>query len=121
EWIKHGTCYDGAGAQEYFEDSLIVLDAINRSAVRELFAGRIGGTVSGDEVRAAFDKSFGPGAGDRVRIACRNDGNRRLIVELTIGLRGKIDPGSDVAALIARADPTDPGCPGGVIDPVGNQ
>jgi ribonuclease T2 len=31
EWIKHGTCYDGAGAAEYFEDSLKLLDALNRS------------------------------------------------------------------------------------------
>ena len=48
-------------------------------------------------------------------------GAQTLIVELTIGLGGKIGPGSDVAAHIAQADPTDPGCPGGVIDPVGNQ
>ena len=116
-----GTCYDGAGAQEYFEDSLLVLDAINRSPVRKLFADNIGRTVRGDEIRAAFDESFGPGAGDRVRISCRDDGPRRLIVELTIGLGGKIGPGSDVAAHIAQADPTDPGCPGGVVDPVGNQ
>lgn len=121
EWIKHGTCYDGAGAQEYFEDSLMVLDALNRSAVKDLFVGSIGREVTGEDIRAAFDESFGPGAGDRVRISCKDDGARRLIVELTIGLGGKIGPGSDVAAHIAQADPTDPGCPGGVIDPVGNQ
>lgn len=121
EWIKHGTCYDGSGAQEYFEDSLLVLDALNRSAVRDLFAGSIGREVTGDEIRAKFDESFGPGAGDRVRISCKDDGARRLIVELTIGLVSKIGPGSDVAAHIGQADPTDPGCPAGIVDPVGNQ
>jgi ribonuclease T2 len=56
-----------------------------------------------------------------VRISCKNDGPRRLIVELTIGLSGRIEPDSDVAAHILAADATDPGCPGGVVDPVGNQ
>jgi ribonuclease T2 len=121
EWIKHGTCYDGAGAAEYFEDSLKLLDALNRSEVRDLFAGNIGRELNGDEIRAAFDRSFGAGAGERVRISCKNDGPRRLIVELTIGLSGRIEPDSDVAAHILAADATDPGCPGGVVDPVGNQ
>jgi ribonuclease T2 len=121
EWIKHGTCYDGAGAVEYFEDSLKLLEALNRSEVRDLFAGNIGRELNGDEIRAAFDRSFGPGAGDRVRISCKNDGARRLIVELTIGVSGRIEPDSYVAAHILAADATDPGCPGGVVDPVGNQ
>lgn len=121
EWIKHGTCYDGAGVAEYFEDSLKLLDALNRSEVRDLFAGNIGRELNGDEIRAAFDRSFGAGAGERVRISCKNDGPRRLIVELTIGLSGRIEPDSDVAAHILAADATDPGCPGGVVDPVGNQ
>lgn len=121
EWIKHGTCYDGAGPDEYFEDSLKLLDALNSSAVRDLFAGSIGRELSGDQIRAAFDRSFGAGAGQRVRISCKNDGSRRLIVELTIGLAGRIEPDSDVAGHILAADPTDPGCPSGIVDPVGLQ
>jgi len=121
EWIKHGTSHDGAGAAEYFEDSLKLLEALNRSEVRDLFAGNIGRELNGDEIRAAFDRSFGPGAGERVRISCKNDGARRLIVELTVGLSGRIELDSDVAAHILAADATDPGCPGGVVDPVGNQ
>lgn len=121
EWIKHGTCYDGTGAQEYFEDSLLVLEALNRSGVRDLFAGNIGRELTGDQIHVAFDASFGAGAGDRVRIACKTDNGRRLIVELTIGLSGKIGPDSAIAAHIASADATDPGCPGGIVDPAGLQ
>lgn len=75
----------------------------------------------GAEVRAAFDAAFGPGAGDRVRIACRRDGQRNLVVELTLGLAGRIADDSSLAGLMAAAAPTAPGCPGGVVDPVGLQ
>ena len=120
EWIKHGTCYDG-DAEEYYADSLDMLEAINGSAVAELFASSVGQCVTQAEIRAAFDAAFGPGAGERVRLSCVNDGNRRLINELTIGLTGDIDgPGSIVDRLL-DARPTDGGCDGGVVDAVGLQ
>ncbi len=125
EWLKHGTCMAGADPERYFTASLALLDALNASTVVQLVTGRIGERVSGEEIRAAFDQAFGEGAGDRVRIACRQDGDRRLILELTIGLCGELTGASgetpDLAALIAAAKPTDPGCPGGIIDPVGLQ
>ena len=121
EWIKHGTCYDGTGADEYFSDALHLMDKLNGSEVRKLFASRIGEELDGEQIRAAFDKSFGPGAGDRVRIACKNDQGRRLIVELTIGLSGTVSPASKMSDLIEASSPTEPGCPSGVVDAVGLQ
>ncbi len=121
EWVKHGTCYDGTDANEYFTDSLHLMDKLNASAVRNLFSARIGDELNGEQIRAAFDKSFGPGAGKRVRIACKNDQGRRLIVELTIGLSGTVSPDSNMSDLIAASSPTDPGCPSGVVDAVGLQ
>ncbi|MBP0617030.1 ribonuclease [Jiella sp. KSK16Y-1] len=117
EWTKHGTCY-GTSQDEYFDDSLAVLERINGSRVRELFAGAIGQTLTLDQIRAAFDESFGEGAGERVRVACSR-GGRRLIVELTIGLVGEITENPDVSRLIAAARPTDGGCDEGLVDAVG--
>lgn len=121
EWIKHGTCYAGSGAEQYYADSLKLMRAINASAARMLVASRIGREVTGRELRAAFDQSFGPGAGERVRLACKPDGRRNLIVEITIGLRGDITGAADVSELIRASEPTDAGCPHGIIDPVGLQ
>ena len=121
EWIKHGTCIPGSDPERYYSESLSLLDMVNASKVAQLFAGNIGGQLSGEEIRAAFDESFGEGAGKRVRIACKQDGERRLIYELTIGLSGEIGASPDLPALIAAASPTDPGCPGGFVDPVGLQ
>ncbi len=121
EWIKHGTCYPGSGAEQYYKDSIRIMQAINSSKVQELVAARVGRTVSGQQIRQAFDELFGAGAGERLRVACNTDGNRTLIVEITLGLRGDISSGADVGELIRASAPTDAGCPSGIIDPVGLQ
>jgi ribonuclease T2 len=120
EWIKHGTCYDG-DAEVYFADSLSMLEAINASAVATLFADSVGRQLGQAEIRAAFDVAFGPGAGQRVRLSCIEDGNRRVINELTIGLTGDIDGSDSFAERLLDARPTDGGCDGGVVDAVGPQ
>jgi ribonuclease T2 len=118
EWTKHGTCY-GTSQDEYFADALDMLLAVNASAVRDLFAANIGRKLTLAQIRTAFDQSFGPGTGERVRMACETDGNRTIITELTIGLTGDITSPDDFARLIAAASPLDGGCRSGMVDPVG--
>jgi ribonuclease T2 len=114
EWIKHGTCYSDT-AEEYFVESLQLMNQLNASPVRVLFASRIGKRVTADELRAAFDQAFGEGAGDRVEIAC----NGGLITELLIHLDGAITETSRFAELIAAAAPVGAGCTAGRIDSAG--
>lgn len=120
EWIKHGTCYSEEPGP-YFATSILLLAALNASPVRDLFAASIGETLTRDEIRGAFDAAFGPGAGERVRIACEDDGRRRIITELTIGLYGTPGQTPNLGKLIRAARPTDGGCEGGVVDAVGLQ
>jgi ribonuclease T2 len=120
EWVKHGTCY-GVPMDEYFADALGVMRALNGSAVQQLFASHIGQFLSFDEIRKAFDQSFGSGAGLRVRMQCARDNGRLIISELTIGLNGDITPQSSLADLIAAAAPTKTECPGGIVDAVDAQ
>lgn len=117
EWLRHGTCY-GADANTYFGDALALLDAVNASSVQALFAANIGKEVSAADIRGAFDTAFGPGTGDRVKVACERDGDRRLISEITVGLVGKPGQGQSIGALAAGSKPTSPGCPSGIVDPV---
>ena len=121
EWIKHGTCYPGADAETYFKDEIRLIDAVNASPVQLFFAGNAGLTVQTADIRASFDKAFGAGAGERVRVSCKDDGSRRLIVELTIGLKGDISAGTPLAGLIAASSPTKSGCNAGIIDTAGLQ
>ena len=118
EWLKHGTC-SGASADTYFGRAVLFLDTINNSAVGQLLGASIGKRLDGTAIRNAFDTAFGTGAGDRVRIACSQDGDRRLISEITIGLRGDVLGTGGIGELIAASRPTDPGCNGGIVDRVG--
>ncbi|WP_162651429.1 ribonuclease I [Lentilitoribacter sp. Alg239-R112] len=113
EWTKHGTCYEkyntnaskGADAQEYYRDTVLMLDQVNDSIVAELFQKNVGKFLSDDAIYGAFDKAFGQGASDKVFIDCKRHNGERHISELFIGLGGEITPDSDIAPLI-KASPS---------------
>lgn len=122
EWIKHGTCYFGAGgADEYYDDTLYLTGLVNDSAVGDLFFNNVGKEITGAEIRAAFDTSFGSGSGERVLIKCKSDSGRTLINEIWLSLFGTIRLDSDLGELMRAADPTGMGCKRGVVDPTGLQ
>lgn len=119
EWVKHGTC-SGFDAETYYRISLRLLDELNASPVRAVMAARRGRELSTGELRQIFDTAFGAGAGLRVRVACAEDGGRRLISELTLGLAG--DPARlGLGALLRLSSVTEQGCPAGMVDRVGLQ
>ncbi|MDI7863760.1 ribonuclease [Rhizobiaceae bacterium n13] len=124
EWVKHGTC-SGLTAAEYYALSMRLLGELNASAVGELFADNVGNSLEEQAIRGAFEASFGPGAGDRVKMQCRRDGQRRIIIELTIGLAGEptdaLTLEGGLGPLIKEAGATKFGCPGGIVDAVGTQ
>ncbi|MDH3663731.1 MAG: ribonuclease T [Alphaproteobacteria bacterium] len=122
EWIKHGTCFFGdRSGDEYYDDTLLVMDAINESEVGHFLAANVGAEIETSDLLAAFDTAFGDGAGDRVQVACTGDQGRVLVQELKIALLGEITETVDVGELILAAAPQSPGCPRGVLDPAGLQ
>ncbi|WP_428429331.1 ribonuclease T2 [Pararhizobium sp.] len=118
QWLRSGTCHGGT-AQDYFSVQLRLLEDINASAVRSLFAGRIGQDVTESEVKRAFDDSFGKGAGDRVRMRCQKVGARSVITGLTIGLSGDVSAHAGLSSLILAAGDTDFKCAKGTVDAAG--
>lgn len=114
EWPKHGACYEddrtgadaGADPDEYFTEALALMQQLNASPVRALFADRLGDSLSRDEIEAAFDQAFGEGAARRVTIRCNGSGADAAISELWIGLAGEVTPTADLGALILAAPPT---------------
>ncbi len=122
EWIKHGTCHKGAGgADEYYDDTLRVLDAINGSAVGAFLAGHVGAEIETADLRELFDREFGDGAGGAVQVQCTGDGGRVLIQELRIALAGVIGEEGDIGQLMRDGDRQSLGCPRGIVDPAGLQ
>lgn len=114
EWKKHGTCY-GKSADLYFIDSITLLEQVNNSAVRNLFAKNAGKTLTKKQVLQAFDKSFGKGSGRKVKMKCKNG----LITELQINLDGEISKDSDISKLLKSAKNAKGGCNKGVVDKAG--
>jgi ribonuclease T2 len=125
EWIRHGTCFGADTPDDYFARSIALVDDLNASAVRDLVAGGIGAEITTAALREAFDDSFGPGAGARVKVSCVRDGGRPLLLELQIALAGEVGATPSLAELIAAAAPVaagaGSGCTGGIVDPVGLQ
>ncbi|MCQ4630793.1 ribonuclease [Shinella sp. CPCC 100929] len=110
QWLRSGSCV-AASAEAYYSRSLDLLDQLNASPVRTLFTEKAGGPIKLADVRAAFDKAFGAGAGERVRLSCRKTGDKTVVIGLTIGIAG--DDGK-LAALIGGASPTKSRCIEGI-------
>lgn len=118
QWLRSGTC-QAANADDYFALQLRLLEQLNDSAVRTVFAGKIGSEIGEDEIKAAFDKSFGAGAGERVRMRCQTVAGRDVITGLTVGLAGDLSGKADLKSLIQAAGPTEFKCAKGVVDAAG--
>ncbi len=121
EWIKHGTCYSAGDPQEYFQESIALMNQLNNSSVQALFNGNVGNVISIKDIGAAFDQAFGAGARERVELVCRQDDIRLILVEIRINLAGQIRPDSDLGDLITDAPKRRNDCNAGVVDPVGLQ
>jgi len=118
EWYKHGTCYSNS-PEEYYRESLALMDQVNESLVQVLFEENLGQRISGQDIRRAFDQAFGAGAGQKVEVACAKDinqGRRLMVQELRILLKGKVEPGTDIADLLAEAPRAKAGCRSGLVD-----
>ncbi len=114
EWIKHGTCYSTT-PEEYYRESVTLVDQINSSEIRDFIASNIGNSIFTDELKEKFDNVFGPGAGEKVNIQCSNG----LITEFWINLAGTIESNSQISDLLDNAVKASPSCQSGIVDPVG--
>jgi ribonuclease T2 len=114
EWKKHGTCYK-TSPERYFKDSILLINQLNNSGVRDFFMRNIGQTVTLKQIRFAFDKAFGQGSGKKVKMNCY----KGLITELQINLQGNISQIEKMSKLLKNAKNTQNGCLKGKIDRVG--
>jgi ribonuclease T2 len=98
------------------------MDQVNDSLVQDLFEAKVGQRISSREIRQAFDRAFGAGAGQKVEVACAKDinqGGRVMVQELRILLTGKVEPGTKLADLLRDAPEAIAGCSSGLVDQAG--
>lgn len=114
EWTKHGTCYSD-NPEEYFRESIMLVEQLNATEIRKLFADNIGKEVKLEDVKAAFNDSLGVGTGDKVMMKCNNG----MITELWVNLKGEIEDTSALADLLKNADSAGTQCRSGKVDRAG--
>ncbi len=89
EWNAHGTC-SGLAPPEYF--SIAATLAEQASAALDPVFQNGGGRVSLDAVRDRMDAEFGPGAGKRATLTCRNvEGAGMVAYEVQLSLPPVVD------------------------------
>ena len=81
----------------------------------QVFADNAGKSLSAQTIRAAFDESFGAGAGARVTVSCSGRGPGRWITEVVLSLAGDVTGASALGDLLRSAQPISAGCPGGLV------
>ncbi len=111
EWIKHGTCY-GTDAETYFTHAAHLVHEVRQSAVARLFQKNAGKRLRIEQVRKAFDKSFGRNSGSHVELRCK----RGLITEVWLHL-GRSD--STLARALSEGSNVNSRCRYGIVDRAG--
>ncbi|MEA1954377.1 MAG: hypothetical protein U9O24_08310 [Campylobacterota bacterium] len=111
EWIKHGTCY-GTDANTYYAQAVSLVEQLNSSKVGLFFTKNIGKHVTLEQVRAAFNRSFGIGNGKHVELRCK----RGMITELWLHLGNGDD---DLKKLLKKGKNVRSRCQKGFIDKAG--
>lgn len=97
EWIKHGTCYQGP-PEEYYVESIALLDEFNKSPIQALMASYIGRKLAIKDIDQALS-SFGSSTGDKVEVKCANS----VLGELWVNLEGDITLDTRIADLLSNS------------------
>ena len=118
EWYAHGTC-SGVTPDVFFSDAT-TLTGQAREVLDPMFADADRMTLSA--IRDGFDEAYGQGAGERVRLSCRNvTGQGSVVYELHLSLpavRDLQDAGDTLSLkrLLPEGPPIAEGCRhGGVL------
>ena len=114
EWYTHGTC-SGVTPDVFFGDAVTLLEEA-RTVLDPMFADAEEGRIQLSDVQDKLNQVYGAGAGDRVRLSCRNmTGQGSLAYELHLSLppvpdlRGP-DGTLSLKDLILKGPPLGPGC-----------
>jgi ribonuclease T2 len=114
EWYAHGTC-SGVTPDVFFSDAAALTDQA-RKVIDPMFAEAQGGRIALSAVRDRFDAEYGAGAGQRVRLSCRNlTGEGSVVYELHLSLPPVTqlrtpDGTLSLKDLVHNGPPLGPGC-----------
>jgi ribonuclease T2 len=114
EWYAHGTC-SGVTPEVFFGDAVTLTEEA-RAVLDPIFAEAEGGRIQLSEIQDKLNQEYGAGAGDRIRLSCRNvTGHGSVVYELHLSLPPvpelrQSDKTLPLKELILKGPPLGPGC-----------
>ncbi len=99
EWYKHGTC-SGFTPEVYFTRASDIVTSVAGSEFGRYLAANAGKAVTGDAVRAAFERAFGAGSGSKVRLTCVKARGASLLSDVRMNLAHPLRPASELGKMI---------------------
>jgi ribonuclease T2 len=114
EWYAHGTC-SGVTPDVFFSDAAALAQQA-RELLDPMFTDAEGGRIALSAVRDKFDVEYGAGAGERLRLSCRNvTGQGSVVYELHLSLPAVTqirapDGTISLKSLILNGPRLGPGC-----------
>lgn len=99
EWYKHGSC-SGFTPEAYFTRAADIVTSVAGSEFGRFLAANAGKAVTGDAVRAAFERAFGAGSGGKVRLTCVKARGASLLSDVRLKLAHPLRPASELGKMI---------------------
>ena len=122
EWFKHGTCMgDNISPQAYYVQSIEIMQELNTSGLRNLFAQNIGKEITSTQILNTAERVFGSEVRNRIAISCKRDGRRTLINGIKFSLKFDNKQITLLYDALKNAPKLSIGCKRGIVDLVGLQ
>jgi ribonuclease T2 len=101
EWYKHGTCQLQWNADQYFKESMRLLNDFNSSGMAKFMQDNMGKPVKTKDFFAAVDQAFQKDAHKRMQISCYEG----KLVDIYINLPVQIEKEDSLVSLLSKAAP----------------
>ncbi|MEN6489135.1 MAG: ribonuclease T2 [Smithella sp.] len=111
EWYKHGTC-SGMKADKYFSTSNLLVATFAATAMGQYIAANVGSIIDADDLFKEFEKDFGEGSRDSLKLHCTKLEGVNLLVEVRVYLANPIPAGGELKDLLVSPPAHEKGsCP----------
>lgn len=111
EWYKHGTC-SGMNADKYFSTANRLVATFAATAMGQYISANVGSPIAADDLLSEFEKDFGAGSRDSIKLYCTKAAGADMLVEIRVYLANPIPRGSALKDMLVSPPSSEKGnCP----------
>ena len=111
EWYKHGTC-SGMSADKYFATANRLAASFAGSSMGQYIAANVGSIIDADDLFKEFEKDFGEGSRNSLKLHCAKADGVNMLVEVRVYLANPIPAGGAMKDMLVSPPSHETGsCP----------